>query len=305
MTRAAAALLVVVALAAGVSHDAAGRPGARADASVAYLLAQERSGGGFGEPGSEPTLSLTAWTVLALHVRGAEPGAGTRGYLVRAVPATVPELALAVMARAVLGLPTGELVARIHRAERPNGLIGTTLNSTMWGVLALRQVRAPVPAATRRMLLARQRPSGGWGWAVGVAPDSNDTAAAVQALRSLGVRGRPITRALRFLQRHQNRDGGFELSTGRGSDTQSTAWAIQAYVAAGARVPASAGRYLARMRRPDGSYRYSRRYPNATPVWVTAQALPAVARKPFPLRAGRAVRRHPVAGREAPLIAPA
>jgi hypothetical protein len=33
----------------------------------------------------------------------------------------------------------------------------------------------------------------------------------------------------------------------------------------------------------DGSYRYSRKY-GATPAWVTAQVLPALARKSFPLR---------------------
>jgi hypothetical protein len=37
------------------------------------------------------------------------------------------------------------------------------------------------------------------------------------------------------------------------------------------------------LRRPDGSYRYSTRYAT-TPVWVTAQVLPALAGKPFPLR---------------------
>jgi energy-coupling factor transport system substrate-specific component len=105
----------------------------------------------------------------------------------------------------------------------------------------------------------------------------------VQALESQGVRGRPITRGLAFLRRLQNRDGGFELTPGRGSDAQSTAWAIQAFVASGVKPPASAFRYLATLRRADGSYRYSRKY-TATPVWVTSQVLPALARKPFPLR---------------------
>jgi hypothetical protein len=41
-------------------------------------------------------------------------------------------------------------------------------------------------------------------------------------------------------------------------------------------------RYLAKLRRPDGSYRYSKSYAT-TPVWVTSQVLAALARKPFPL----------------------
>jgi hypothetical protein len=36
------------------------------------------------------------------------------------------------------------------------------------------------------------------------------------------------------------------------------------------------------VRRPDGSYRYSRRYA-VTPALVTAQVLPALARKSHPL----------------------
>ena len=57
----------------------------------------------------------------------------------------------------------------------------------------------------------------------------------------------------------------------------------QAYLAAGRSVPTGSIAYLQRLRRPDGSFRYSKRYAT-TPVWVTAQVLPALARKPFPLR---------------------
>jgi len=111
---------------------------------------------------------------------------------------------------------------------------------------------------------------------------SNDTAAVVEALRAVGVRGRPIKRALGFLLRYRNRDGGFELTSGRGSDAQSTAWAIQAFLAAGKPPPRGAIAYLRGLQRPDGSFRYSARY-TTTPVWVTAQVLPALARRPFPL----------------------
>src|SRR5581483_8363731 len=113
-------------------------------------------------------------------------------------------------------------------------------------------------------------------------PDSNDTAAAIEALRVAGVKGKPVARAVSFLRGFQRRDGGFELTHGRGSDAQSTAWAIQALVAAGVRPPRSAFTYLARLKREDGSYRYSARYVT-TPVWVTSQVLAALAKRPFPL----------------------
>ncbi len=83
--------------------------------------------------------------------------------------------------------------------------------------------------------------------------------------------------------RLRGRDGGFSLVRGRASDSQSTAWAIQALIASGRKPPRSAYRFLRRMRRPNGSYRYSARYVT-TPVFVTAQVLPALKRKPFPLR---------------------
>ena len=44
--------------------------------------------------------------------------------------------------------------------------------------------------------------------------------------------------------------------------------------------------YLARQRAADGHYRYSAAS-DQTPIWVTAQALLAVERKPFPLAGGR------------------
>ena len=134
-----------------------------------------------------------------------------------------------------------------------------------------------------RYLRRQQRKTGGWSWHPRGAPDSNDTAVVIQALRAAGARGRPLIRGARFLRRLQATDGGFRLVPGRESDAQSTAWAIQGLLAAGVEPGRAAYRYLSSLRRPDGSYRYSKRYA-VTPVWVTAQVMPALARKPFPLR---------------------
>ena len=251
-----------------------------------YLETRRSPGGGFAEPGSRPTVGLTAWAVIGLRAAGvpARELETSRRYLADAEPVDAPDVALVLAARSALGDRAPELVERLRRLRRANGAIGPLVNSTIWGGIALRAAGEPVPPATVRYLLRQQRSSGGWGWSEGGAPDSNDTAAAVQALRAAGVRGTPIRRALAYLRRHQTREGGFELTRGRGAESQSTAWAIQAFLAAGARPGASAFRYLARMQRPDGSFRYSARYA-VTPVWVTAQALAALARKPLPLRA--------------------
>jgi prenyltransferase beta subunit len=239
-----------------------------------YVQAQQRDDGGFGG------MQVSAWATLGLVAAGKDTGRAAE-YLAAARPETITDAALLALARAAAGDRPDELLPRL-RAHRPGRLV----NATIWVILALRQAGEPVPPALVRSLRNAQRPNGGWSWLAGGAADANDTAAAIQALRAVGVRGRPIDRGVAFLRRHQNRDGGFELAQGRGSDTQSTAWAIQGLLAAGRTPGAAAFRYLARMRRSDGSYRYNARYVT-TPLWVTAQVLPATARKPFPLRGDR------------------
>jgi energy-coupling factor transport system substrate-specific component len=232
-------------------------------------------------------VGLTSWAVLGLETAGSaprRPGAAA-DYLVGRTDDSVTDLELRILALDALGRGTGSLVQRLGGHRRSDGRIGPTVNSTIWGVLALRATGRPAGRATVRYLLRAQRPSGGWSWTARGAADSNDTAVAIQALRSAGVarNARAIVRGLRFLRRLQNRDGGFELTSGRGSDAQSTAWAIQAFVATGRAAGRPASRYLARLQRQNGSYRYSARY-GITPVWVTAQALPAVARRAYPPR---------------------
>jgi squalene cyclase len=195
----------------------------------------------------------------------------------------VTDAELVALAESVLGHRPSQLLVRIEAAQHPDGRIGPSVNSTVWGMLALRQAGERAPRASVRFLLHQQARTGGWAWYAHGQPDSNDTAAAIEALRSAGVRGAPIRRGLAYLTRLQNADGGFELTAARGSDAQSTAWAVQAFVAAGRPAPKGSIAYLQRLRRPDGSFRYSRRYAT-TPVWVTAQVLPALNHRAFPLR---------------------
>ena len=252
---------------------------------VDYLQAHQLQGGGFAEPAGTPSPELTAWAVLGLRAAGGGAGSSALTYLAahESELTDLTDVELAAMAESVLGKRPDRLLARIRGARRASGRIGPNVNSTMWGILALRQAGEKAPRGSIRYLIRAQRRSGGWGWFPGGAPDSNDTAAAIEALRAVGIRGTAISRGLTYLRRLRNRDGGFALTSGRGSDTQSTAWAIQAYLAAGRSVPTGSIAYLQRLRRPDGSFRYSKRYAT-TPVWVTAQVLPALARTPFPLR---------------------
>ena len=109
------------------------------------------------------------------------------------------------------------------------------------------------------------------------APGAGRGAAAAHARRA-------CARAARFLAARQNADGGFALRPGGRSNAQSTAWAVQGLLAAGRDPAACTARRLARRRWPTCARCSGRRARSATrararqtPVWVTAQALAALA----------------------------
>jgi prenyltransferase beta subunit len=272
--------LLAALAAAAVAAPAAGP----VDRAASYLATRQQADGGFAEPGGRSDPALTAWSALALAAAGRRP-AGAADYLAGKPVADATDIALRALALRALGRSADDEVARLESLRQPSGRIGPLVDSTIWAVLALRAAGRPADAGTIRYLRRQQAPGGGWSWTPRGAPDSNDTSAAVEALRAAGVSARSSTvrRAIVFLGRLENQDGGFALVRGRASDAQSTAWALQAYLAAGRRAPPRARSYLLRLRRPDGSFRYSRRYA-VTPVWVTAQVVPALAGKPFPLR---------------------
>jgi hypothetical protein len=263
----------------------------RATDASRYLIQHRTDSGGFHEPGRSPNPGLTAWAIMGL--RAAEHCPTRSGQYLRGKPypkATDLELRIlaldALRSGCAFSVNLSGQVRQLQRLRRSSGRIGPSVNSTIWGILALRATDRRAGAKTIRWLLRRQRPSGGWPWSRGGSADSNDTSAAIQALRAAGVPAgsRRIDRGVAYLRRLQNRNGGFELTQGRGSDTQSTAWAIQALIAADRKPGVRAFRYLRRMQRSNGSFRYSARYPRTTPVWVTSQALAALVRRPFPLK---------------------
>ena len=251
--------------------------------SAAFLAGRQNANGGFAEQGRVPDAPLTAWAALGLVAAGGSAAERARAAeFLRARLTDVPgdaNLALRVVALAALGDTIDESVLTRLRRHRPDVLV----NETIWTVIALRAAGETAPPNLVQAILVAQAKGVGFPCSKGGIPDSNDTAAAIQALRSAGVGGAPVRRALIALRTFQNRDGGFGLTKGRESDAQSTAWAIQALISAAQKPGKPPFRYLSRLRRADGSYRYSVRY-GTTPVWVTAQVVPALAGKPFPLR---------------------
>jgi hypothetical protein len=142
----------------------------------------------------------------------------------------------------------------------------------------------------RTWLVRQQGKDGGFGVAPGAASDTDNTGSVLQSLGASGLRsGKRVERAVAFLKRSQNSDGGFGQLRGYDSNTQSTAWAAQGMLGVGRSANAlkrgsrTALGYIRSLQKPNGSIAYSRRS-GQTPVWVTADALRALAGKPLPLR---------------------
>jgi energy-coupling factor transport system substrate-specific component len=273
---------------------------ARAAGSTSYLLAAQNRDGGFGAARGQPSDQLhSAWAAMGLAAAGRHDGRVAR-YLGSGAPRMRD---VGDIERTILGLAAQhvsprrangtDLVARLLRARRSNGSWDGLVNRTAFAILALRaahagdrQVRSAV-----KYLGGQANRDGGFNFGGRGGPSGiDDTAGVVQALVAAGHRHGPTVRkAVRYLIAHQNPDGGFALQPGAGSNAQSTAWAVQAFVAVGrdpGRVTRGGSRsplgYLRSLTTADGSVRYSRTSAQ-TPVWVTAQALTAVYRAPFPI----------------------
>ncbi|MFN8130560.1 MAG: prenyltransferase/squalene oxidase repeat-containing protein [Solirubrobacteraceae bacterium] len=333
VARGPAAVAVLAALALAGVALAAPAPARAASASARYVTRAQNRDGGFGAaPGAASSQLQTGWAALGLAAAGRNPldvrraGRSPVTFIRRGLAGLhdTGDLERTVLVLAAAGVSPRafggrDLVGTLLSRQRPDGSFGGFVNWTAFGVLALRAVGQRSSAAPVRRaaawILRQQNADGGWSFARRGAPSGvDDTSAPVQALVAAGRRGAATSRALRFLRRAQNADGGFPLSPGGASNAQSTAWAIQGAIAggasadglrrAGATRPAPA--YLRSLVAADGSVRYSR-VSGQTPVWVTAQALVAFARTPFPLppvpRARAADRSAPAAS--APAGAPA
>jgi hypothetical protein len=147
---------------------------------VVYVRSRQQDGGGFAEPGGSTSPQLTAWAVLGLCAARVQPRPGTLAYLQahEGELSGATDVELAAMAESALGGNPSTLLTRIVRAKKASGAIGANVNSTIWGILALRQAHRPAPRTSVRYVLRHESRSGGWSWYPGGAPDSNDTAAA-------------------------------------------------------------------------------------------------------------------------------
>ena len=277
---------------------------AAAKASLRYLAgAQNDDGGWGGAPGQSSTQLHTGWTALGLAAAGRNPrdvGGTTAIDFTRRRAGELDdlgELSRTILVYRAAGLSPRDvggrdLVAELLRKRKANGSFAGRVNTTAFAALALK-ASGGSPRALRgagRWIAGQANADGGFNFAGRGGPSGiDDTGAAIQGLVAAGrKRTRTVARAARFLVRRQNADGGFPLVPGGESNAQSTAWAIQGLLAAG-RDPAKVRRsrdplaYLRSLTSASGEVRYSRTS-RQTPVWVTAQAVMALARKPLPLK---------------------
>lgn len=288
--------LIPVLLAALVIAATAGSASAAGGGD--YLASRQTASGGFAEPGGSAAVSLTEWAVMGLRAAGRHPatmhrhgGKTAAHYLAGKARGWSDAYSLerGILAAAAMGKNPSSfggrnLVSALRSKIGKGGRIGGFTNSTYWGVLALRAARSPVPSKSLSYIKAHQGSSGGFGYATHTGSDSNDTAAAVMALRSTGTGcgSRVLKRAYAYMHTLQRSDHGYALTSSAGSDSQSTGWVVQARITCHLS-NSGALRYLAARKHPNGMYSY-RTGLVQTPAWVTSQVLPAVNGRAYPIR---------------------
>jgi energy-coupling factor transport system substrate-specific component len=272
-----------------------------------YLLAAQNSDGGFGEAPGQPSSQLfTGWAAMGLAAAGQPLDGVTRGgpslldYIRSGAgsisdPGALERTILVVRAAGLSATSWGghDLVAALARDVESNGSVSGQVNLTAFAILAFRAAALEPPARTLGWLERQQDRDGGFNFATaGASSDVDDTGAALQALDAAGRSAAAVRhRAVAFIVGQQDRDGGFPSQAATGSNAQSTAWAVQGLISAGVdpnRVHRGGSpsplAYLHSLTASDGHIDYSRRV-SQTPVWVTAQAIMALAGKTLPLAA--------------------
>ncbi len=287
-----------VALAALVfSLGFSGTPEARADAGEgrAWLAGSQNPDGGFAAtPGQPSSAAMTTWAVLGLESAGVNPldvernGRSPIDFLRDAKITSATDLERTVLALEGAGLSSRsfegrDLIAQLRSKRAGDGSWEGQVNITAFGVLALRAAGQSDVGKSANWLRNAQNSNGGWGFAPGRGSDADSTGAAMQALAVAGGSSAALGDGARYLARTQKSDGGWTLAGGA-VNSQSTAWAVQGLVAGGGSGSAilKGVSYLGKRQDGDGHYAYSPAS-DQTPIWVTAQALAAVTRRPFPL----------------------
>ncbi len=316
-----AALLAACALALWPASVAATAPDAEAqatlDRSVRFLQEAQNPDGGFGgRAGTASDPDFSAWAAYALAAAGINPqdqarpgGADVFSYLAGhtdglAETTDFDRVALVALASGTSPYRFGSVapVETILSRQLPDGSFaqqagGKTgwINATVWSIFPLSALATPAAEAAvqraARWLLGQERADGSWGSTLPASPSEADmTGAAIQALAAAGLgEGEAVPRALAYLRSLQGEDGGFREFPGGATNSASTAWVLQGLWAAGVsprewRTATGADplSFLASLQRADGSIAWTADQ-DLNPLWMTAQAGPALAGLTYPL----------------------
>ncbi|PKQ28041.1 MAG: hypothetical protein CVT63_04870 [Candidatus Anoxymicrobium japonicum] len=297
-------VMLLAAMAAPLALATANGAGSSVDRALDYLRSRQQSDGGFAEPGGKSSEQVTSWVICAVASAGKNPaswrmsGKSPVDFLSARAGgwSKLPDIERNCLAVCSAGADPRSfggrnLVADIKARIATDGHIGDMVNDHCWGIIALVAAGEKAPDSSRTWLAARQNIDGGFGFSGDSGSDPDDTGAALQALAAAGEdrQSNTIKRALSYLRFCQASDGGFTWQAGA-SNTGSTAWCVQGLVAAGEDAGADAwavsGKtpldFLSSMQKDDGHFRYAVDT-DTNPVWMTAESVPAVLKKQFPL----------------------
>jgi prenyltransferase beta subunit len=286
---------------------------------IEYFRSVQNDDGGFPREAGEPSDAVnTSWVIMALTATGRDPedavwsvqGKSPVAYLLTAPAGSrgTTENARILLSLAAAGrdgrYQGRDLTAYLAGLQQENGqfyrpdlMEENLINAHIWTVLALASQEEDGWNDQKALawLLGVQNDDGGFGWYVGGESDTDDTAAAVQALRVLGesaYRSDAVKRALAFMKSRQTEEGGFTASDllGRTPNTASSAWVLQALASLGID-PATekqfldgsgAVNHLLESQAFDGAFDWKRGVRSA-PVQITAYALMGLSGKAHPV----------------------
>lgn len=280
---------------------------AAADQGLNYLRSQQQENGsitGFA--------GISHWVTIAFASRGIKANdveTADGDSLLRYIRKNSPTSSSAATdwERAMLALYATGKRARSYwgvryldnlEAKYNNNQLGdpNLVNDDIFGLLALivagSRADGEIKNNVLNFILAHQNPDGGFSWSTSFGSDSNDTAAAIQALGAAKNNGLgssaldiAINNAKNYLLSTQSSDGGFVYELGSASDTASSSWAVLALSSIGLGNSAeseAAESYIRSRQLPDGSFEWMSGFGGDT--FTTSYAVAALSGKYWPIR---------------------
>ena len=286
--------------------------------AVAFFKGVQNDDGGFpSSPGRNSDIDTTSWAIMALEAVGEDVtsaswrknGNTPVTYLMNHSFVLEDTTDYAKMLLVLSAADSGHsykgenLLETIKGFQQPDGAffqpdLGEEgmINAHMWSVLAIASTGSVIPnqAKAKGWLIDSQNDDGGFSWFMGVESDSDDTAAAIQALLILGEEkdSEVLNDAKTFLKTCQNEDGGFKSGDMMGPDSNaaSDAWVLQALEALEEDYRGTQWKkggkdvknHIFSLQQSDGSYVWKEDV-DASRVKMTAYVLTALSGKPYPV----------------------